>query len=75
MPQLFVAAGRTVIAGDDIAYAQGELVSIPDKEEAARLVSLGFLQDNPPTILPPPAPNPSAIGLQSGHAAQGPRYS
>jgi hypothetical protein len=71
---LYVAAGRTVTAGTPPReHGPGELVAVP-QSEADRLVSLGFVQADPPRIAPPSAPNPSSIGLQDVAGFQGPRY-
>jgi hypothetical protein len=70
---LYVARGRTVQLGA-ASYSPGATLSLPP-DEAARLVKLGFLQEDPPVLpVPETVPNPAAIGLQNPNIVQGPAY-
>lgn len=72
MKSMFVARGRTVVI-EGVNHAPGTMVTLPD-DEIERLRAAGFVQETPPDLRAPDAPNPSGIGLQNRPYAQGPTF-
>lgn len=67
----FVSRGRTIVV-DGAEHGFGEQVTLL-ADEAERLTRLGFVQNTPPVLMPPPANNPSGIGLRNSFV-QGPTF-
>jgi hypothetical protein len=71
---LFVARGRTVVAGDKVMHGPGDLVTLP-ADEARRLTAMGFVAATPPVLLDAaPSLNPAGIGQRDAGQVQGPTY-
>jgi hypothetical protein len=73
---VYVSRGRTVATGSWPAldrHGPGMKLELPI-EDAARLRVGGFVQDTPPILTPPTAPNPAHIGPAGPVNVQGPIY-
>jgi hypothetical protein len=72
----YVARGKSISTGQPGKFefhGPGTKVELP-AAEALRLISLGFVQDTPPDLAPPTAPNPAHIGPAGPVNVQGPVY-